>query len=101
MTKLTKPTIAVSLALVAVLGVVTLAQAPARVVRSSPHGVEVVTAAVGDAAVCQSGEVLAAGVSAVRIWLEAEIGPPVRVQVYSRGRLLTEGRRGAGWTASA
>ncbi len=101
MTKLAKPTIAVSLALVAVLGVVTLAQAPARVVRSSPHGVEVVTAGVGDVAVCQSGEALPAGVSAVRIWLEAEIGPPVRVQVYSRGRLLSEGRRGAGWTASA
>jgi hypothetical protein len=101
MMKLTKLTIVVSLALVAVLGAVTLARAPARVVRTSPHGVEVVIAAVGDAAVCQSGEVLPAGVSAVRIWLEAEIGPPVRVQVYSRGRLLSEGRRGAGWTASA
>ncbi len=101
MTKLAKPTIAVSLVLVATLGIITLAQAPTRVVRTSPHGVEVVTAGVGDTAVCQSGEVLPAGVSAIRIWLEADIGPPVRVRVYSRGRLLTEGRRGAGWTASA
>ena len=100
MTNPAKLTIIVSLALTVVLGVVTLTRSPPRVVRASARGEDVVVVSAGDTAVCQGGEVLPGGVSAIRLWLEAEFGPPLRVRVYTGSRVLTEGRRGAGWTAS-
>jgi hypothetical protein len=100
MTNPAKLTIIVSLALVVVLGAVTLTRSPPRVVGGSARGEDVLGSTVGNAAACQTGEVLPRGVSAIRLWLEGEFGPPVLVRAYSGSRLLTEGRRGAGWTAS-
>lgn len=100
MTNPAKLTIILSLALVAVLGVVTLSRSPQRIVGGSARGEEVLGSTVGNAGACQTGEVLPHGVSAIRLWLEGEFGPPVLVRAYSGSRLLTQGRRGAGWTAS-
>jgi hypothetical protein len=51
--------------------------------------------------ICQADEVLPAGASAVRVWLEAVIGPAVQVEAISAGRLLARGSRGPGWTAGS
>jgi protein-S-isoprenylcysteine O-methyltransferase Ste14 len=101
MTNPARLAIVASVALTAALGVLTLTHSPPRVVRASARGEDVLGSTTGVASACQGGEALPAGVSAVRIWLEAEFGPPVSVRAYARGRLLTQGRRGAGWTASA
>jgi hypothetical protein len=101
MTNPARLALGVSLALVAALGVVTLTRSPPRVVAISSRGVDVVGSATGSVSACQAGEVLPGGVSAIRLWLEAEFGPPVSVKAYSGTRVLTEGGRGAGWTATA
>jgi hypothetical protein len=51
--------------------------------------------------ICQGGEVLPAGTSAVRVWLEAVIGPAVALEAISAGRVLARGSRGPGWTAGS
>jgi Predicted membrane protein (DUF2142) len=55
----------------------------------------------GPATVCQPGESLPRDASAIRLSLEAPIGPRVTVAVLSGGRLLTSGTRGSGWTAAS
>jgi hypothetical protein len=101
MTNPAKLALGVSLTLVAALGAVTLTRSPPRVLRASTRGEDVIGSSSGGVAACQAGETLPGGVSAIRLWLEAEFGPPVSVKAYSGARVLTEGRRGAGWTASA
>jgi hypothetical protein len=53
------------------------------------------------AQLCQGGEVLPRGTSAIRVWLEAVIGPPVTLTARQGSRLLTSGRRGAGWSTGS
>ncbi len=47
---------------------------------------------------CQSGELLPAGTSAIRLALAANTGPGVSVTVSAGGHVLTSGMRGSGWT---
>jgi hypothetical protein len=49
---------------------------------------------------CQSGEVLPAGTSAIRLALESGLGPRLSVAVLSGGRTLTRGAVGSGWISS-
>ena len=49
----------------------------------------------GRLTICQSGEVLPAGVSGIRIGMWAFLGAKMHVRVYSGSRILTEGSRGA------
>jgi hypothetical protein len=49
---------------------------------------------------CQANEVLPAGTTAVRLSLDATLGPRVEARVLKGGRLLTAGQRSAGWTAA-
>lgn len=49
------------------------------------------------AGACQPDETLPRNVSSIRLSLEATIGPSVTVEAFSGARLLTQGRRGAGW----
>jgi hypothetical protein len=51
--------------------------------------------------ICQAGETLPRGATAIRVWLEAVIGPRVEVKASSGGRVLARGARGPGWTAGS
>jgi hypothetical protein len=93
-------TFGVSLALLAILAAVTLAHAPPRVLREGTKQKAPFAIEHGDVNVCQGGEALPSGVSAIRLSVWAFFGTPVHVRVYSGPRLLTEGGKGAGWTGS-
>ena len=96
-----KLALALSLALLLLVGVVTLSHAPLRVMRANPKPQEQIASTTGTPMVCQSGETLPGGVSAIRLDLEASFGPSVVVRAYSGSRVLTEGRRGANWTGTS
>lgn len=50
---------------------------------------------------CQGGESLPRGTSAIRLALEAAIGPSVEVEAFAGERPLTGGVRGSGWTGAS
>jgi hypothetical protein len=76
----------------------TLSRAPASVARVSTAQHQIVSAGRQRTAACQAGELLPRRVSAIRLRVEAVLGPRVTVAVYARGRLLAHGDRGTGWT---
>jgi hypothetical protein len=47
---------------------------------------------------CQQNESLPAGTTAIRLSLEALLGPPVLVRVVHQGTVLASGSVGAGWS---
>jgi hypothetical protein len=53
------------------------------------------------ARICQAGETLPRGTTAIRVWLEAAIGPHVSAEAISGTHVVTHGVRGAGWTAGS
>jgi hypothetical protein len=95
--------------LIAVGVAVALAQKPPRLVRIGAPGVKAIgksgATLLGvfstEAVLCQSGEVLPAGVNAVRISIWAFYGADVRVMAYQGSRLLTVGSRGPNWTGTS
>ncbi len=94
--------LAAGLALSAVALLLTLSGSPATVA-PGPH-VPLATELTGtehSSSVCQAGETLPRGTTAIRFSLKALIGPRIKVQAFAEGRLLTAGVRGAGWTANA
>ncbi len=94
--------LAAGLALVAVGLVVTLAGSPTVVVRANGTPAnEPIREIGGGVGACQSGEVLPAGASAIRLTLVANAGPRVTVTALSGSRVLARGVAGAGWTAGA
>ena len=97
--------LAVGIALLAVVGAVTLTRAPPRVVRVGEPGGDVVAGTLAraaiDFAVCQPGEALPAGVSGIRLALWAFYGANVHVRVYKGSQVLTAGSRGADWTSDS
>jgi hypothetical protein len=101
-------TLAVGVGLMALAGVLTLTRAPPRVVRAVAVNEFIareehvpLALATGDATICQTGEVLPAGVTGVRVWLRSPFGPPVRIAVYDGSRTLAQGSRGADWTGDS
>lgn len=88
---------------------VALAQTPTRLVRIGAPGIKalgrngatLLGTTATEAVVCQSDEVLPAGVSAVRISIWAFYGADVRVMAYQGSQLLTQGRRGPNWTGTS
>ncbi|HTA98785.1 MAG TPA: hypothetical protein VK730_14230 [Solirubrobacteraceae bacterium] len=52
------------------------------------------------AGACQSGEVLPAGTSAIRLGLESGVGPRLHVTVSSGTHTLTAGAVGSGWISA-
>jgi hypothetical protein len=50
---------------------------------------------------CQADEVLPRRTSAIRLRVEAYFGPRVTVAALARGRVITHGERGAGWSGGA
>jgi hypothetical protein len=94
-----KVVLAVGLALTVIVAVAVLSRAPLTVAgtNSVPARSEV-ELEHGDVGSCQPAGALPSGTSAVRLGLEGRaVGPLVRVRVLSGSRILTEGRRVAGW----
>ncbi len=107
-------TLLAGFAAIAVLCGLALAQAPPRLVRIGAPGVKAVgqdgasslAPVEQDATVCQPGEALPAGVSAIRISIWAFYGARVRVSAYREALsggspLLTEGSHSADWTGDS
>jgi hypothetical protein len=91
-----------ALALVAIALGVVLSGSPPILTRAAPLAdFTKLSGAGGPVRLCQGGEVLPRGTSAVRISLEALIGPPVALTASSGGHVLAAGRRGAGWSTGS
>jgi Predicted membrane protein (DUF2142) len=100
--KSAKITLAVGVALIAVVVAFTLTRSPPRVLQGSWHGSGTeLGAPTGDAAVCEDNETLPAGTTAVRISMWAFVGARVRVVAYDGTRVLTEGSHGPDWTSTS
>lgn len=94
-------TLGVGIALLAVVGALTLTQAPPRTVRGAgSKGEAPIGQTFGEVEVCQANEVLPAGVSAIRMAMWAFFGTRVHATVSSGSRVLTEGTRDPDWTGS-
>ncbi len=102
-------TFAVGLVALAAIGAVVLSGAPARLERVSSPGVkavnakgaQIIGATHGSASFCQTGEVLPAGTSGVRLSIWGFFGARVHLAAYQGSTLLTEGRRSADWTSDS
>ncbi len=94
-------TLVLGIALLLLIGAVTLTRSPPRVVRVSGRPETVVAHFAGDIAFCQGGEVLPAGVSAVRVSTWAFLGYDVHVKLYRGTQLLAAGHRGSDWTSDS
>lgn len=91
----------VGLVLLALACALVLTRSPQRVVRGGlPEGALVASTNTG-ISTCQAGEVLPAGVSAVRLSVWAFFGTNVHVTVSSGSHVLTSGSRGPAWTGSS
>jgi hypothetical protein len=91
-------TLAVGTALTIAVGAVTLTRSPPRVLRvNEPEANISMGITQANPAICQSGETLSAGTTAVRISLDAFLGARVRVVAYRGGQVVTEGRRAPTW----
>ncbi len=97
-----KVALAAGLGVTAIAAGLTLTRAPATVAHSNSVPEEgVVASSAGGAHACQAGETLPRGTSAIRLALQAVVGPRVTVQALEDGRVVSQGTRGAGWTAGA
>jgi Predicted membrane protein (DUF2142) len=91
----------VGVVLLLAVGALTLTRSPPRVVRVSSNVEVLLGTTAGSAEICQENEVLPAGVSAIRLPLQAFFGAKVLVQAFSGSQVLTEGRRGPDWTGKS
>jgi hypothetical protein len=93
--------LAIGLAVTAIAVAVTLSGSPLEVAGTNaiPSAAQVV--AGNGTQACQGNEVLPGGTTAIRLSLEALIGPRVSVTARVGERVLTHGVHGAGWKAAA
>jgi Predicted membrane protein (DUF2142) len=95
-------TFVVGIAILLAAVALTLCKAPPRVVRVGASTSAIFDLTAGDLEACQTGEVLPAGVSAIRLSLVAGgYGARVHVRVYGGSQVLAEGRRSAGWIGNS
>jgi hypothetical protein len=94
-------TLGVGVVLLLAIGAFVLTRAPPRVVRVGERNTGTGLLIAGGAEVCQANEILPAGVSAIRLSLLTYFGPAVRVRASVGSSLLTQGKRGPGWTGTA
>jgi hypothetical protein len=95
--------LAAGLALTAVALGWVLSRSPPTVARSTAPMTDSTIFGTSDvpSRICQADETLPGGTTAIRVWLEAVIGPPVTVEALSGARVLTRGGHGSGWTAGS
>jgi hypothetical protein len=92
----------VGLVLLAIAWAITLSGSPLVVAHANTTpAYEPVLEATGHSGACQDGELLPAGISAIRLILVAVVGPQVNVTVTAGARPLAAGATGSGWTAGA
>jgi len=96
-----KVTLGVGIALLIAVVAITLTHAPPRVVRANTKERVLGGTIIDDAQVCQTGEVLPAGVSAMRLGVGAYFGARIRLKAYSGSRVITEGAVGSTWTGTS
>lgn len=91
--------LAVGLTALAIAIVAVMSRSPAVVSRTNAAPIvgPVVTIS-HDFETCQDDELLPAGTTAIRLSLEALLGPPVLVRVLHQGAVLASGSVGAGWS---
>jgi hypothetical protein len=96
-----KIVVATGLALTAIAVLATLLHAPETVVAANgmPSNTEIATAAEA-VGVCQRGETLLSGTSAIRLQIEATTGPRIDLEVLENGLIVTRGTLGTGWYGS-
>jgi len=102
--RLAKAALATGLTLVAIALALTLAGSPVSVARSNvPPGVaeEPIASTQRSASYCQGEEKLPRGVSAIRVWLAAVMGPRVTLAASRGTQRLTGGRSGSGWSGGS
>jgi 4-amino-4-deoxy-L-arabinose transferase-like glycosyltransferase len=93
--------LAIGLALTMVALVLTLSGTPVTIAPRDTGLVEAeLASAQHNSGLCQSGETVPAGTTAIRLSLKALIGPKVDVHVFAGGHVLTFGEREDGWTAA-
>jgi Predicted membrane protein (DUF2142) len=89
------------LALVFIAVAVVLTRSPLTVVGTSPVPAPNATGVLGaNQTACVSGGTVPTGTSAIRVPLQANVGPDVRVSVSSAAGIATSGERAAGWGAA-
>ncbi len=96
-----KVALVAGLTLTALALAVTLAHAPAGVAGTNkPRGQEPepLASTRRDASVCQPGETLPQGTTAIRLSLGASVGPRVRVRVSAGEHTITSGEAESAWT---
>jgi hypothetical protein len=97
-----KVTLAVGIALTIAVGAVTLTHSPPRVVRVNEAEANVSLGVTqSEPAVCQANEVLPAGVSAIRLSIDAFFGAKVHLIAYHGSQIVTEGTRAPTWTGTS
>lgn len=91
------------LALTAIALGIALSASPSRVAGTNAVALDAQIGLAGGRAItaCQADESLPRSTSAIRLSLEATVGPSVAVGVLSGGRVLTQGARGSGWTGAS
>jgi hypothetical protein len=95
-------TFGVGVALMLAVGALTLTRSPPRVVGAGTRSTGTILAIATEAVeVCEGGEALPAGVSAIRLSLAGDYGSRLRVTASSGAQVLTEGARGPDWTGSS
>jgi hypothetical protein len=87
----------VGLALIALAIAVTLSGSPVTVAGGNAIQAKTSVPTRGDVRVCQGGENLPRDATGIRLWMIANVGPRVKVEVLAGGRVLTRGEHGAGW----
>jgi len=95
--------------LAAILAVTLSDSAPVRTVRIGAPGLKAINELGGQSlgrtssepVLCQAGEVLPSGVSAIRVSIWGFYGAHIHLMVYRGTQLLTQGSRAADWTGSA
>lgn len=88
-------------ALLVAIGVA-LARSPTTVVRiniAGPAETELAEVREGRTTICQAGELLPAGTTAIRLALFTNFGPRIALSVYEGGHVLLRGAVSSGWTS--
>ncbi len=96
-----KLTFGAGIVILGLLVALAMTQAPPRVLRAGPKISSELATSTGDGTVCQRGEVLPAGASAIRISVTAFIGARVRVAVFSGAHVIAEGAHGPDWSGTS
>jgi hypothetical protein len=96
-----KVTLAASLVVMIVAVALVLATSPPRVARASgPLAGQSLGVTQNELTLCQAGETLQAGVSAIRVSIVAFIGSNMQVVVLHHGKVVTRGSRNPAWSGS-